>query len=945
MSEAAQTQLSWILPLNSEQADLPLVGGKGANLARLARAGLPVPGGFLVTTHAYRAFVEANRLADQILAALPTGAAEDPEILEQASVRIRALFAAGTMPSGLAEALLAAYAGLDGMPVEADLPPAGRIGPKLEGAHAGAPLQEQPVPVAVRSSATAEDLPDMSFAGQQDTYLNVVGGPALLQAVINCWGSLWTARAIGYRARNRINPREVSLAVVVQAMVQSQASGVLFTANPLSGLRSETVIDAALGLGEALVSGQVEPDHYVVDTAAGQVRSRHLGAKALSIRGQAGGGTLTVTETAHDRPALVDEQILELSRLGQEVAALYGQPQDIEWAWADERLFLLQSRPVTSLYPVPEGMGPDDLHVLFSFAAVQGMLDPITPLGLDVLKTVFATGAGLFGFHVTAATQTVMYSAGERLWVNITSLVRNSTGREIVPVALEMVEPSTRQALLSILDDPRLQPKASGIRPRTMLRLARFAVPMLANVLLNLASPEKRRAYIVESGDQVLELMRVRVRALQTIPDRDIRLVEAAGLLSRLADQKLRPTLIRFVSAVVAGIASFNFVNQLCKGIQSGQSDQPTWHNAVLEIYRGLPHNPTTEMDLDLWNAAQAIRGDPSSARLFEQQAPHDLAARYRTGGLPDEAMRVIGAFLERYGGRGLGEIDLGRSRWIEDPTHVIEVVSSFLQIADPQRAPDRVFSRSAQSAEEAVASLAAAVRRAPGGWLKARLVRFFARRARALLGARESPKFFAVRMFAILRQALLSVGEEYAQAGELERADDLVYLTLDEIKAFAGGSKEQRAGLRAAIDRRREVYQRELLRRQIPRLLLSDGRAFYEGMRNAETSLQAIQGSPVSPGTAIGLVRVVFDPRQAHLQPGEILVCPGTDPSWTPLFLTAAGLVMEVGGMMTHGAVVAREYGIPAIVGVNQATARLHTGQKIRINGSTGEIDVLENS
>ena len=939
MSEATRTQTTWILPLESEQATLPFAGGKGANLAHLTRAGLPVPGGFLVTTQAYQAFVEANHLTGQIQAALHAGAVEDPEALEQASARIRALFAAGTFPPGLEEDLLAAYAGLS---ARADR----GTGPENQGAQTGELLPESgPVPVAVRSSATAEDLPDMSFAGQQDTYLNVVGGPVLLRAVVSCWSSLWTTRAIGYRARNHIDSREVSLAVVVQEMVQSQASGVLFTANPLSGLRSETVIDATLGLGEALVSGQVEPDHYVVDTTSGQIRSRKPGAKAISIRSRAGGGTVTVMEKAHDHPALADEQVLELAHLGQQVTALYSQPQDIEWAWAGGRLFLLQSRPITSLYPVPEGFGPDDLHVFFSFGAVQGMLDPITPLGLDVWKTIFAAGAGLFGYHVNAATQIVLYSAGERLWINITGLIRNTVGRKIVPVALEMIEPSTRQALLSILDDPRLQPQRSGIRPRTALRLTGFAAPMLANVLLNLAAPEKRRASIVAGGEQVLELMRERVLAAQNTPDRDARLAEIAGLLPRLEEQNLRSNLIRFVSTVVAGIASFNIVDLLSRGHSSAQTpaEEIGWQNAVLEIYRGLPHNPTTEMDLELWKAAQAIHSDPSSLRLFEQLSPSDLAARYLAGDLPEPAMRAIGAFLERYGSRGLGEIDPGRPRWREEPTHVIDAIGSFLQIDDPQRAPDQVFARSAESAEEAVASLVETARRSRGGWLKARLVSFFARRARALLGARESPKFFAVRMFAIQRQALLEIGEEYVQAGELDRADDLVYLTLDEIERFARGPAEQRAGLRDEASCRRAVYQREMLRRQVPRLLLSDGRAFYKGVSRAESGLQAIQGSPVSPGTAAGRVRVVFDPRQAHLQPGEILVCPGTDPSWTPLFLAASGLVMEVGGMMTHGAVVAREYGIPAIVGVDQATQRLQTGQKIRIDGSTGEIDVLE--
>jgi pyruvate,water dikinase len=259
--------------------------------------------------------------------------------------------------------------------------------------------------VAVRSSATTEDLPEASFAGQQDTFLNVVGNEALLKAVVRCWSSLWTARAIGYRTRNQIEHQGAALAVVVQEMVAAETAGVLFTANPLTGKRTETAVDATLGLGEALVSGQVEPDHYVVDPTGGRILSKTLGAKAVAIRGKPGGGTVTLSEDAASRQALPDGAIIELSAMGQRVARLFGVPQDIEWAWAGEKLFLLQSRPITSLFPLPDEMAPEPLQVLFSFGAVQGMLDPITPLGRDVFLTGAANLAKLIGQNETLVKQ------------------------------------------------------------------------------------------------------------------------------------------------------------------------------------------------------------------------------------------------------------------------------------------------------------------------------------------------------------------------------------------------------------------------------------------------------------------------------------------------------------------------------------------------------------
>ncbi|HEY3343751.1 MAG TPA: PEP/pyruvate-binding domain-containing protein [Anaerolineaceae bacterium] len=908
-------ETSDILSFESERATLPLVGGKGANLARMACAGYPVPPGFLVTTAAYQAFLEANALLDQIAAALPDPLPIDPGELEGVSAHIRALFSAGGIPAALAQGITTAYTQL-GQP-----------------------------PVAVRSSATAEDLPEMSFAGQQDTYLNVVGADALLEAVISCWASLWTGRAIGYRARNHVPQTGVSLAVVVQTMVESQASGVLFTANPLTGLRSETVIDATLGLGEALVSGQVEPDHYVVETRTGRIATKTLGAKAIAVHSLAGGGTALSQTDASQIQAIFDETIRDLVQLGQRVAELYGSPQDIEWAWANDRLYLLQSRPITSLFPVPQGSSSNPLQVLLSFGAVQGMLDPVTPLGGSLLAHIFAVGSSLFGIQVTSTTQTVLLNAGERLWVNLTPLLRNSRGRAILPFIFEMVEPTVGQAIVAVRNDPQLQPGKAGLSRQAAARIARFAVPMAGNLLLNLLAPQARRKAMVNRGERVLALLDERCAAIQGDPDQ--RLVELTDTYQSLTRQTLPGTFRMFVSGVAAGMASLNWLNALTKGLDTspGSTSHGRWNDLVLEISRGVPNNPTTDMDLALWRISDAIRQDPASLAIFQTSSLPDLAVRFKAGSLPGVAQRGLTPFFNHYGGRGLAEIDAGRPRWSEDPSHVLDLIIGYLPVDLPDQTPEAVYMRSITHAAAAVDQLVAELSTIRHGWIKSRLARVVAGRARALLGLRESPKFFAVRMIAVFRRNLLAIGYDYAQSAELDQPDDLMYLSLPELKAFANDRENPaaRASWRNLISHRRDTYRRELLRRQIPRLLLSDGRAFYAGMSAPANTDGMLTGSPVSAGMVEGRVRVVLDPRHADLQRGEILVCPGTDPSWTPLFLTAGGLVMEVGGMMTHGAVVAREYGIPAIVGVDQATQRLKTGQLIRIDGATGQIVLLE--
>jgi rifampicin phosphotransferase len=901
---------SWILPLDIADATPARCGGKGANLARLARAGLRVPPGFLITTPAYGAYLAENDLLKDILAALPAGVGRSPDLLDRAAAEIRGRFAQGRLSDGLRGAICAAYAEL------------------------GRPA------VAVRSSATAEDLPEASFAGQQDTYLNVTGEESLLRAVIDCWSSLWTARAIGYRERNGVPHLDAALAVVVQQMVESQASGVLFTANPLTGVRREAVIDATLGLGEALVSGQVEPDHYVVDTATGQIATRTLGAKGVAVRGRAGGGTVTVAEDARGRQALPDREILALAALGQRVAALYDAPQDVEWAWADDTLYLLQARPITSLYPLPANLPANPLHVFFSFGAVQGLLDPITPLGQDTLRQIFATGAGLFGMHVTRETQTALYTAGERLWIHVTSILHNSVGRKVARSALGILEPTIGQAVEAIWDDPALQPPRQGLSRQGAARLARFGLPLAGNVALNLLRPDARRRLIVANGEQVLERIKAGCADLAGPPRS--RLAQLAVSAPDMINAYLPQAFTLFVSGVASGMAAFNLLNVLAgKGAaDAGGREQPGWSDRVLEITRGLPHNPTTEMDLALWQVAQVIRPDPVAWAVFREFSMDDLAVAYEASALPAAAQGALGRFMQRYGGRGLAEIDMGRPRWSENPAPILDVLRGYLRIEDAGQAPDAVFARGRVAAQAAAEELIEQARQGRAGWLRSRLVRFAIARTRALMGLREAPKFFAVRMLAIVRRSLLEIGRDLVRAGELTQADDLVFLSWSELEAFAGGAAEDWVGLVAT---RRAVYRREFLRRQVPRVLLGDGRAFYAGTAGPADEAGTLIGSPVSPGSVRGAVRVVLDPRQAGLLPGEIMVCPGTDPSWTPLFLTAAGLVMEVGGMMTHGAVVAREYGIPAIVGVDRATERLQTGQQIEMDGSSGRIKLLD--
>ncbi|MEA1978512.1 MAG: PEP/pyruvate-binding domain-containing protein [Chloroflexota bacterium] len=914
-----------ILPLYSKEATLETVGGKGASLARLVRAGFPVPNGFLIPTAAYRACVETSNLREQILARLVGLSPDDPTALQGASSDIRGWFSAENLDPELMVSIKEAHIGLGGGPV------------------------------AVRSSATAEDLPEMSFAGQQETFLNIVGEQMLFESIVNCWSSLWTARAISYRSRNSIPHEDVALSVIVQIMVQSEASGVLFTANPLTGKRSETTIDATFGLGEALVGGLVEPDHYVIDTDSGEIIHKTLGKKALTIRGVAGGGVVTEDADAGEQQAISDDTILQLTKMGQRVSALVQSPQDIEWAWSGGQLHLLQSRPITSLYPIPD-VPTDPLHVFISFAAIQGLLAPITPLGQDVLKLVIAGGAKVFKFDLTQETQRVFFSAGERLWVDTTPPLRNSIGRKILGGALPAIAPGVAQTLDLLLDDPRLAVGRGGIGFSTFRRLAGFLLPSMVRVIRLWLTPEQGRERVARLMDETV--LQAKTRSEVTGDTQEV-LAQRLEILHSARYIFLDVAIPQGVTPIAAGMVPFFGIMRRFSTQASEASGKPAFAQAYLEIARGLPHNVTTEMDLALWGIAQTILADSSSSKLFQETSASNLASHYLQANLPSRVQESVASFMEHYGARCIGEIDIGTPRWREDPTHIMQILQSYLQIKDPDMAPDAVFARSAKSAEQAAAHLESAVRQMHGGFIKARLLRWAISRYRALAGMREAPKFFAIRMMGIIRQGLLQSGQELVDAGHLKQRDDLFFLSireLDELNEAMVKSKNRppaeqsepdlRTFMQAnqiRIAERRAKYQREYLRKQIPRMLLSDGMTYYEGVRAPEGQEGAIIGDPVSPGEVEGTARVIFDPQSSQLSPGEILVCPGTDPAWTPLFLTASGLVMEVGGMMTHGSVVAREYGIPAVVGVHQATERIKTGQRLRVNGSTGEITLID--
>ncbi|MGY1706202.1 PEP/pyruvate-binding domain-containing protein [Geodermatophilus sp. SYSU D00697] len=870
-----------------DASSLALAGGKAANLGELLHAGLPVPDGFCVTTRAYDDVAAAADLADvvaQLAACPPDDQATAARLAREARERVLAT----PMPPPVAEAVTAALRDLGGSD-----------------------------PVAVRSSATAEDLPSASAAGQQDTFLGVVGTEAVLDAVHRCWASLFTDRAVVYRLRNGMDPAGVRLAVVVQRMVDAAVAGVLFTADPVTGHRGHTVVDASPGLGEAVVSGAVDPDHFVLDSATGSVLERRLGAKRLVVRPRAGGGTETVEREASTAASLDDEQLRALVRLGGRVQEHFGRPQDTEWAIdAAGTLWLTQARPITTLFPVPDA-GPADgpLRVWFCFSLAQGLTRPLTPMGLSAMRVVASSVARLYGHppaDPVAGPPRVRDAAG-RLFLDVSVALRNTAGRAVFPRVLDVMEARSATVLRGLLDDPRLS-VVSGWGPvvrRLAWIAARYGIPLQVGQAVVRPSAARRRV------DRLGTRLRERPLPGEGAPARQ-RLDAVVRLLLDVAPS---------VAPRIAPPAATGFTGLALAGRLLGPDARP---GDLATVLRGLPHNVTTEMDLALWQLATAVRGDGEAAEVLRRTPAAVLAERSREGTLPEVLDRGLRGFLDRYGSRAVAEIDLGVPRWGEDPTHVLGVLANYLRLEDPTAAPDAVFARSAAEAEAMVATLTARARRR--GALRGRVVGLALDRARQLAGLRELPKYDIVLVLGRARTQLRGIGADLAAAGVLARADDVFLLDLGEVAAALDGRD-----VRDLVVRRRHDLARETARRHVPRVLLSDGSEPEAAALPGPEADGALRGTAASAGTATGPARVVLDPTGAFLAPGEILVAPSTDPGWTPLFLTAGGLVMEMGGANSHGAVVAREYGIPAVVGVPGATARITTGRQLTVDGSRG--------
>lgn len=734
--------------------------------------------------------------------------------------------------------------------------------------------------------------------------MNIIGKEAILKHISKCWASLFTERAVTYRLQNSFDHRKVHLSVVVQKMVFPQVAGIMFTADPVTSNRKVLSIDAGFGLGEALVSGLVSPDIYKVRN--GKIIAKKISTKKLAIYALKDGGTKKqeIEPERQNRPALTDEQVLSLARLGKRIEEHFGCPQDIEWCLVDDAFYIVQSRPITTLYPIPEAETREN-HVYISVGHHQMMTDAMKPLGLSLWQLTSAGG---------------MFKAGGRLFVDVAHMLASPDSREIFLNNMGQHDPLIKDALMTIIE------RGDFIK----------------------SLPNDKKEQSLDNNKGMLSAgFQAQIRNDPTIVSDLIKSSQTSiEELKQNIQTKSGSVLFDFILEDIQQLKKFLF-NPQSLGVIMGVIDASTWINEKMNKWLGeknaadilshsVPNNITSEMGLALLDVADVIRPYPKVIDYLQHvKDEHFLEELVQFDG-GQETRDAIYAYLNKYGMRCVGEIDITKTRWSEKPTTLVPLILSNIKNFEPN-ARNRKFEQGLQEAFKKKQELLDRLKQLPDGEQKAKEAKQMIDLIRNFAGYREYPKYVMVNHYFVYKQAFLKEAEQLVQTNVIHEKEDIYYLTFEELREVVCTNKLDYQ----IISKRKDEY--KLYEKLTPpRVITSDGEIVTGKYKRGNIPVDAIIGLPVSSGVIEGRARVILNMEDADLEEGDILVTSFTDPSWTPLFVSIKGLVAEVGGLNTHGAVIAREYGLPAVIGVENATKHIKDGQRIRVNGTEGYVEIL---
>ncbi|WP_409228702.1 phosphoenolpyruvate synthase [Gudongella sp. SC589] len=873
---------SYVLNFNEiDRTHLMVVGGKGFNLGVLSKIdGIMVPEGFCVTTGAYRKAVENIDGFKILLDQLSSLKARDRAKIKEISSKLRTAIEEKEINKEIEMEIINSIS-------------------KLGQEHA----------YAVRSSATAEDLPFTSFAGQQDTYLNVVGSDSIIEHVRKCWASLFTERAVIYRIQNGFDHRKVYLSVVVQRMIFPEASGILFTADPVTFNRKVISIDASFGLGEAIVSGLVNADNYKVRN--GSIVDKKISTKKTAIYPQCNEGT-EVCEIEMDKQndqTLTDEQILQLEKIGRQIETSFTKPQDIEWCLYKEKFYIVQSRPITTLYPLPKAEDNKN-RVYVSLGHLQMMTDDIKPLGMSFCQML----SFWFGQNLK--------SAGGRLFIDGTYDLSSPIGRRVLMSSTGNADILMKNALVNLMkrkDFVKGLPKGKGTISSGTGALT-WIVPAIKVYRKNDSDTIKN---IIAYNEKLIDDMEKQIRTLSgeklfEFISQDTK--EIKGVLTGPENMKMM---------VVGGYVT-NWINK--------KMEKWLGEKGVADILsKSVENNITTEMGFALLDVAGIVGKYPGVVEYLRNASDETFFEDLRKKEGGEFVAAALEEFLVKYGMRCPGEIDITKPRWSEKPTALVPMILSSIKSVEQISSTEK-FDQGRREALNMEEELLTRLKQLPGGKGKAKKTRKMIRVLRNVIGFREYPKYSFIKRFQIYKNALMKEADALLEKGLIKKTEDVYYLSFHE---FWEVVKTQNLDYTIVEERKRDYDLYENL--TPPRVMTSEGEVISGQYNTNNIPEGALVGVPVSSGIVEGTARVVMKLEDANIEEGDILVTSFTDPSWTPLFVSIEGLVTEVGGLMTHGAVVTREYGIAGVVGVENATMLIKDGQRIRVNGTEGYVEILE--
>ena len=859
-----------------DKTKLMAVGGKGANLGELSKIdGIRVPEGFCITTEAYKQIISQISEFHDLLKQLNLLKVEDRERICEISKKIRSVIEGTVITKEIEEAVT-------------------HFITKLGDKNA----------YAVRSSATAEDLPTASFAGQQDTYLNIIGTDAILKHVSKCWASLFTDRAVIYRMQNGLDHKKVYLSVVIQKMVYPEVAGIMFTADPITSNRKLLSIDASFGLGEVLVSGLVSANSYKVQEE--KIVDKMIATKKLAIYGRKEGGTETqqITPDQQKTQTLTEQQILQLAHIGRQIEAYFSCPQDIEWCLVDDTFSIVQSRPITTLYPIPDANDQEN-HVYVSVGHQQMMTDAMKPLGISF-------------WQLTAARP--MFTAGGRLFVDITQDLASPARRAIVVDVLGK-DPLIKDALMTILE--------RGDFIKSLPNDKQEQIPGKSNQGSSLADYKTLNEYDPAIVSDLIKRSETLIEELK----QNIQTKSGSGLLDFILEdiQQLKKSLSdpQGFGVIMTAMNASSWINEKMK----------EWlgeRNVADTLSQSVPNNITSEMGLALLDVADVIRPHPEVIKYLQHVKDDNVLDELVKLDGGQESQNAIQVYLNKYGMRCAGEINITRTRWSEKPTTLTPMLLRNIKNFEPH-ASNRKFEQGRQEALKKEQELLDQLRHLADGEQKAKETKRMISLIRNFIGYREYPKYGMISRYFVYKQALLKEAEQLVHANVIHEKEDIYYLTFEELREVVHTTKLDYQ----IISKRKDKY-KLYEKLTSPRVITSDGEIIAGSYKRENLSAEALVGLPVSSGVIEGRARVILNMEDADLEGGDILVTSFTDPSWTPLFVSIKGLVTEVGGLMTHGSVIAREYGLPAVVNVVNATKLINDGQRIRVNGTEGYVEIL---